>query len=155
MGNSIIDAILVCRDVKSSNFLLDENGRVKLTDFGLTVARSGDRDFGFTNHNLTDSANKGTPAYMAPECLNNEAFSLKSDIYSFGIVLWELFVLGGYPTTLLSLKCSHVNYGEFTGQRGEFHGKERSRRKFTPKLRRATGSKCLHRPAFPRSIFDW
>lgn len=80
---------LLHRDIKSSNMLVSPSGEVKLIDFGY-ASYVGESDFVFTRHQLNEKANKGTPAYMAPECLLNQEVTTKSDIYSLGTVLWEL-----------------------------------------------------------------
>jgi len=74
--------ILHC-DLKSSNILLDENSRVKISDFGLSRVKSL----------FQDSENKGrigTPHWMAPEIMKGLKYEEKSDVYSFGMILWEL-----------------------------------------------------------------
>ncbi|CAL1397430.1 unnamed protein product [Linum trigynum] len=73
---------IVHRDLKSSNLLVDRNWTVKVGDFGLS--RLKHETF------LTTKSGKGTPQWMAPEVLRNERSDEKSDIYSFGVVLWEL-----------------------------------------------------------------
>lgn len=72
------------RDLKPSNLLIDENGCVKVCDFGLSqVKNHGER--------LKDKEfAKGTPLWMAPEVMLFKELDEKCDIYSFGIVLWEL-----------------------------------------------------------------
>lgn len=80
---------LLHRDIKSSNFLVDFSGAIKVTDFGLCSTKGSDHSYGFTSQSA-DDAHKGTPAYMAPECLKTESFDEKSDIWSFGVVLWEM-----------------------------------------------------------------
>lgn len=75
---------VVHRDLKPDNILLSESGEVKLTDFGL--ARSMDVDKGFTNTGET----VGTPYYMAPEQLRGEKADQRADIYSLGILAYEL-----------------------------------------------------------------
>lgn len=77
------------RDLKSSNMLISASGDLKIVDFGYS-SFLGETDFVYTRHKLAEKANKGTPAYMAPECLKNEEVTPKSDIYSLGTVLWEL-----------------------------------------------------------------
>ena len=78
------DQGLVHRDIKPANILL-ENGveRVKITDFGL--ARSED-DAALTQSGLI----AGTPAYMSPEQANGEHVDHRSDLFSFGSVLYAL-----------------------------------------------------------------
>lgn len=71
------------RDLKSGNILLDAHGTVKISDFGLSCVLdlSG-------SHDLT--AETGTYRWMAPEVIRHEPYSTKADVYSFGIVLWEM-----------------------------------------------------------------
>jgi serine/threonine-protein kinase len=70
------------RDLKPANVMIDGRGRAKLTDFGLaTLAQQvGETDLG-----------AGTPAYMSPEQLEGREVTVRSDIYSLGLVLYELF----------------------------------------------------------------
>jgi len=70
------------RDIKPANVMLDGRGRVKLTDFGLAGLIGG---FEGTE------VRAGTPVYMAPEQIAGEEVSVRSDIYSLGLVLYELF----------------------------------------------------------------
>jgi hypothetical protein len=76
--------MFIHRDLKSSNLLVDENGRVKVCDFGLSQIKQ----HGEVLKDL-DSA-KGTPLWMAPEVMQFKEFNEKADVYSFGIVLWEI-----------------------------------------------------------------
>ncbi|CAN4106276.1 unnamed protein product [Withania somnifera] len=73
---------IVHRDLKSSNLLVDKNWTVKVGDFGLSRLKH--------ETYLTTKNGKGTPQWMAPEVLRNEPSDEKVDIYSFGVILWEL-----------------------------------------------------------------
>ncbi|KAG7013685.1 Serine/threonine-protein kinase EDR1 [Cucurbita argyrosperma subsp. argyrosperma] len=73
---------IIHRDLKSSNLLIDKNWTVKVGDFGLSRLKH--------ETYLTTKTGKGTPQWMAPEVLRNEPSDEKSDIYSFGVILWEL-----------------------------------------------------------------
>uniref|UniRef100_A0A8C4GTC5 Mitogen-activated protein kinase kinase kinase n=1 Tax=Dicentrarchus labrax TaxID=13489 RepID=A0A8C4GTC5_DICLA len=72
---------IIHRDLKSPNVLVTHNDTVKISDFG-------------TSKELSDKSTKmsfaGTVAWMAPEVIRNEPVSEKVDIWSFGVVLWEL-----------------------------------------------------------------
>jgi predicted Ser/Thr protein kinase len=70
------------RDLKPANVMLDGRGRAVMTDFGL--ASLAERIEGY-------DARSGTPAYMAPEQLAGQEVTAKSDIYSLGLVLYEIF----------------------------------------------------------------
>jgi serine/threonine-protein kinase len=70
------------RDLKPANVMLDGRGRAKLTDFGLAGLAEGIEGA---------EVRAGTPKYMAPEQLSGEGVSVRSDIYSLGLVLYELF----------------------------------------------------------------
>uniref|UniRef100_A0A8C1QY38 Mitogen-activated protein kinase kinase kinase n=1 Tax=Cyprinus carpio TaxID=7962 RepID=A0A8C1QY38_CYPCA len=72
---------IIHRDLKSPNVLVTQSDNVKISDFG-------------TSKELSDKSTKmsfaGTVAWMAPEVIRNEPVSEKVDIWSFGVVLWEL-----------------------------------------------------------------
>ncbi len=74
---------IIHRDIKPSNILIDKSGRVKLVDFGLASVRGMDR--------LTKTGYMiGTIGYVSPEQVKAEKADHRSDIFSFGIVLYEM-----------------------------------------------------------------
>ncbi len=77
------DLGVVHRDIKPSNIMLDGRGRARLTDFGI----AGDAD----RLAAAGETGAGTPAYMAPEQLNAQPATVRSDIYALGLVLYEVF----------------------------------------------------------------
>ena len=77
------EAKIVHRDIKPANLFLEPNGRVKLMDFGM--ARE-DRPPG-----AQISVLMGTPEFISPEQIKGEQATFQSDIYSYGILLFELF----------------------------------------------------------------
>jgi eukaryotic-like serine/threonine-protein kinase len=79
-------ADIVHRDLKPHNILLNEHDLVKIVDFGLAAGVSP------TDSRLTQrSARMGTPAYMAPEQVRGGSVDPRTDIYSLGIIMYELF----------------------------------------------------------------
>ncbi len=92
IGIAVCDALsavhgegLLHRDIKASNCMRDENGRVLLMDFGLSQDLR--QAVGFA----------GTPNYMAPELLAGQGATVQSDLYALGVLLWFLCT-GTYPS---------------------------------------------------------
>jgi tRNA A-37 threonylcarbamoyl transferase component Bud32 len=70
------------RDLKPGNIMLDSHGQVLITDFGLAA---------LTGQVEGAEIRNGTPAYMAPEQLDGKEVTVRSEIYSLGLVLYEIF----------------------------------------------------------------
>lgn len=88
---AIHDAGIVHRDLKTMNIMREPSGAVRLMDFGI-AKQSADTDSGFT---ATGSV-MGTPEYMSPEQCRGLKVDTRSDLYSLGIVIFELFT-GSVP----------------------------------------------------------
>ena len=70
------------RDLKPANVMLDGRGNVRITDFGLA---------GLSESFGAEDVRSGTPSYMSPEQLQGREVTVRSDIYSLGLLLYELF----------------------------------------------------------------
>src|ERR1700693_1278989 len=95
------DCGLLHRDLKPANMMLDGRGRVRITDFGLALSH---------DDATGRSETAGTPAYMAPEQIGKGEASVRSDIYSLGLVFYELFT-GRLPyqaTTPIEWRRAHL-----------------------------------------------
>ena len=96
---------MVHRDVKPANVMINQDGQVVLTDFGIV------RTMGATQHTAT-GAMTGTPAYMSPEQGKGERADERSDIYALGIMLYEI-VTGEVPydaDTPFGVIMQHINH---------------------------------------------
>lgn len=96
---------IVHRDIKPANILINKQGVVKISDFGLARSATGDSE-------LTKSGGTmGTPHYMSPEHCRGEAVDIRSDIYSLGVTLFEMLT-GGRPfdgDTPAAVILKHLN----------------------------------------------
>ncbi|CAN6229498.1 unnamed protein product [Urochloa humidicola] len=72
-------------DLKTPNMLVDKNWSVKVGDFGLSRFKA--------NTFISSKSVAGTPEWMAPEFLRGEPSNEKCDVYSFGVILWELLTM--------------------------------------------------------------
>ena len=70
---------VIHRDIKSANVLLDAHQHAKVTDFGIS-----------TRFALDHTAETGTYRYMAPEVIAHQQYDYRCDVYSYGMLLWEI-----------------------------------------------------------------
>ena len=83
------DAYIIHRDIKPQNILILDNGVLKITDFGIAVAMNA------TQLTQTNSV-MGSVHYLPPELANGKGSTIKSDIYSVGVLMYEL-LMGEVP----------------------------------------------------------
>ena len=104
--NYIHSKNVIHRDIKSQNIFLTKNGSIKIGDFGIAKALSK------TNSNAMTVI--GTPYYFSPEIINGEPYNYKTDIWSLGVVLYELCTLklpfDSNNIAQLSMKILRGNY---------------------------------------------
>jgi serine/threonine-protein kinase len=84
---------IIHRDIKPANVMIDSQGRVKLTDFG--VARITDLERTVSERTQAGTI-LGTPAYMSPEQVQGQPLDRRTDIFSAGVILYE-FLTGERP----------------------------------------------------------
>lgn len=80
--HAIHDAGILHRDLKPANIIIDSRGKARITDFGIA---------GLEEEILNEEIRVGTPAYMSPEQITGKEVTTKSDIYSLGLLIYEIF----------------------------------------------------------------
>ncbi|GMH87519.1 hypothetical protein TL16_g10879 [Triparma laevis f. inornata] len=104
---------IIHRDMKGANLLVDNNGTVKLADFGASKKMS---DEGTLNGSQMKASMKGTPYFMAPEVMSHEKYGRKADMWSTGGVAFQM-ITGEAPWKSLGLRTPvalfyHIQTGE-------------------------------------------
>jgi len=87
---------IIHRDLKPANLLVDENLTVKITDFGFSQLKEG-------NMMQNKGVARGTPLWMSPEVMTGKKFNERTDVYSYGIILWQM----------ITKKDPYVQYSDF------------------------------------------
>lgn len=108
---------VVHRDLKPENILIDERGNAYLTDFGI-AKRTTEAE------NITEAdAIVGTWAYLSPEQIQNIEVSPQTDVYAFGILLYEMLVgkhpFHGLPATMMIMKHMQEPLPHITEERAD------------------------------------
>ena len=97
------EAYIIHRDIKPQNIMIEDNGLVKITDFGIAMALNS------TQLTQTNSV-MGSVHYLPPEQANGKGSTIKSDIYSLGILMYELLA-GSVPfkgDTAVEIALKHM-----------------------------------------------
>ena len=97
------EAYIIHRDIKPQNIMIEDNGRIKITDFGIAMALNS------TQLTQTNSV-MGSVHYLPPEQANGKGATVKSDIYSLGILMYELLT-GSVPfkgDTAVEIALKHM-----------------------------------------------
>ena len=97
------DAYIIHRDIKPQNIMIEDNGLIKITDFGIAMALNS------TQLTQTNSV-MGSVHYLPPEQANGKGSTVKSDIYSLGILMYELLT-GSVPfkgDTAVEIALKHM-----------------------------------------------
>ncbi|CAJ0568048.1 unnamed protein product, partial [Mesorhabditis spiculigera] len=99
---------IIHRDLAARNILVAENFALKISDFGLSRNTSSSKDY------YRKKGNGRLPVkWMAPEALDAHIYTTESDVWSYGILLWEIMTLGGtpYPTIQMHQLYNYLKDG--------------------------------------------
>ncbi|OQV21587.1 Epidermal growth factor receptor [Hypsibius exemplaris] len=102
------DMRLLHRDLAARNVLVQTPNWVKVTDFGLAKMLGNNEDI------YTASAGRMPIKWLAPECIDRSIYSHKSDVWAYGVTIWEIMTYGGRPYENIPTKSllDHLECGE-------------------------------------------
>ena len=125
---------VIHRDLKTHNIMLDSRGVVRLLDFG--IAKQQDADTGLTGTGQL----VGTPEYMSPEQVRGQTVDFRSDLYSLGIVIFEIF------TGQRSVLRRHADHHAVQAPRGGAAAHRPQGRRHSDGSRAAARARARQRP---------
>ena len=100
------------RDLAIRNILLGENNVVKIGDFGLArYIQKGEIDWKLERQSSLPVR------YVAPECFSKKRFSFATDVWAFGVLLWELMTFGDVPYQSQGVDVANIRDYVTSGQR--------------------------------------
>lgn len=112
---------VIHRDIKPSNILIDKQGRAKIADFGIAKVAGQSTELTMTGTVV------GSPHYMSPEQVRGETLDGRCDVFSLGVVAYELFsnqrLFAGETLTTIVYKILHQEVPALTKLRPELEGK--------------------------------
>lgn len=145
---AVHDAGIIHRDLKATNVMLDRAGTIRLMDFGIAKQLQQEETKGIT----ATAQMVGTPEYMSPEQVRSEKLDGRADVYSLGVLIFELFTgeLPFHGDTPMSVILAHLETPPpLEGARATWLP-----RSLVPILRRALAKDRNERYRSPREVAE-